>query len=87
LKRVQKKEIGNQDEGFTISQAIPIDNVPEKARRKQKRQYVQIDDRYISEHYYSNESANILHEKDGRISKLKQFDYKVHKFNKNRRSE
>ena len=36
--------------------------------------------RYGAEHFYNtNNNENILHEKDGVISKMKQFDYKIHK--------
>ena len=36
--------------------------------------------RYGAEHFYNtNNNENILYEKDGVISKMKQFDYKIHK--------
>jgi len=39
-----------------------------------------LDDHYIAENYYKGFSDDsILYEKDGTISKMLQFDYKVHK--------
>ena len=47
------------------------------------------DDRYIAENYYRGfqDGDGILHEKDGTISKLMQFDYKVHKLMKDPKSK
>ena len=40
-----------------------------------------VDDRYIAENYYqSNNMDELLYEKDSSISKMKQFDYKIHKY-------
>jgi hypothetical protein len=40
-----------------------------------------IDDRYIAENYYQSANMDeLLYEKDGTISKMKQFDYKIHKY-------
>jgi hypothetical protein len=40
-----------------------------------------INDRYVADNYYqSGDMDEILFEKDGTISKMKQFNYKVHKF-------
>ena len=40
-----------------------------------------IDDRYVADNYYQSANMDeLLFEKDGTISKMKQFDYKVHKF-------
>ena len=41
---------------------------------------IAVDDRYIAENYYNNQMDEVLYEKDGTISKMKQFDYKIHKF-------
>ena len=63
-----------------------MDNIAENAQNKQKRKSIEalFDDRYIAENYYRGfqDGDGILHEKDGTISKLKQFDYKVHKLMK-----
>ena len=63
--------------------AKPIDNLPEKAQLNQRRSILKktLNDRYIADNYYpSADMDNILFEKDGLVSKMKQFDYKVHKF-------
>jgi hypothetical protein len=39
-----------------------------------------VDDRYIAENYYQNSMDEVPFEKDGVISKMKQFDYKIHKY-------
>ena len=68
---------------FTVSKAANIDNLPHKAQAKQRQQILSksIDDRYVADHYYPQANMDeILFEKDGTISKMKQFDYKVHKF-------
>ena len=40
-----------------------------------------MDDRYIAENYYqSNDMDELLYERDGDISRMRQFDYKIHKY-------
>lgn len=42
-----------------------------------------LDDQYIAENYYKGfADDSILYERDGTISKMRQFDYKVHKLMK-----
>jgi hypothetical protein len=50
--KLERKQVTNQKEEFVISKAKPMDNVPEKAQAKQKRQLIKVDDRYIAENYY-----------------------------------
>lgn len=76
-----------QDSNFVISKAINMDNLPEKAQANQKKQFLKtaINDRYVADNYYQSANMDeILFEKDGTISKMRQFDYKVHKFLKKR---
>lgn len=71
------------DSNFTISKARNIDNLPEKAQARQRASVLRktIDDRYVADNYYPQANMDeILFERDGTISKMKQFDYKVHKF-------
>jgi len=66
-----------------ISKAATIDNRPEKAQFNQRRKILKnaINDRYVAENYYkSGDTDEILFERDGTISKMRQFDYKIHKF-------
>ena len=68
---------------FTFSKAKNMDNLPEKAQANQRAAVLKksIDDRYVADNYYPQANMDeILFEKDGTISKMKQFDYKVHKF-------
>jgi hypothetical protein len=45
-----------------------------------------INDRYVADNYYQSANMDeLLFEKDGTISKMLQFDYKVHKFLKKKR--
>ena len=72
------------EDNFIFTKAINIDNLPEKAQFKQRQQTLDAvlnDDKYVAENYYKGYSDNesILHERDGLISRMKQFDYKVHK--------
>lgn len=48
-----------------------------------------VNDRYIAENYYQSQNMDeLLYEKDGTISKMKQFDYRVHKYyKKNKENE
>ena len=78
--KLERKEISNKNEEFIISKAKPIDNIPEKAQANQKRKLIKVDDRYIAENYYQNSMDEVMYEKDGTISKMKQFDYKIHKY-------
>lgn len=76
---------GTKEEStFFVTKAKPIDNTPEKAQENQKRKILQVvgvDDRYIAENYYHNTSnEDLLYEKDGTISKMRQFEYKIHKY-------
>ena len=69
---------------FLITKAVNIDNLAEVAQKRQKSKLLKgilTDDKYIAENYYKGYSDNdsILHERDGLISKMKQFDYRVHK--------
>ena len=57
-----------------------MDNLPEKAQANQKRKLIKVDDRYIAENYYQNSMDEVMFEKDGTISKMRQFDYKIHKY-------
>jgi len=70
-------------DSFIISKAKNLDNIPAKAQNKQKLKALDglFDDRYIAENYYRGfqDDEALLYEKDGTISKLLQFDYKVHK--------
>ena len=84
LKRVKQK---SKSDGFVLSKAVPIDNRPEKAQANQKAQILKrtINDRYVADNYYQSANMDdVLFEKDGLISRMKQFDYKVHKFIKKR---
>ena len=68
---------------FVITKAKTMDNRPEKAQANQRAKIISkaIDDRYVADNYYQNTGMDeILFEKDGTISKMMQFDYKVHKF-------
>jgi hypothetical protein len=42
------------DSNFIITKAVNMDNLPEKAQAKQKKQILNkvIDDRYVADHYY-----------------------------------
>lgn len=65
-----------------------MDNTPEKAQANQKRKIIKVtvDDRYIAENYYKSYDMNeLMYEKDGTISRMRQFDYKIHKFKKSKR--
>ena len=69
-----------------LTKANPLSHNIEKCRDNQKKQILKksINDLYVAENYYKGMSdESILHEKDGTISKLMQFDYKVHKIIKN----
>jgi len=68
---------------FIVSKASTIDNLASKAQWKQKQQILKqtIDDRYVADNYYPMANMDeVLFEKDGTVSRMKQFDYKVHKF-------
>ena len=69
--KLERKQVTNQKEEFVISKAKPMDNIPEKAQAKQKRQLIKVDDRYIAENYYQNSMEEVMYEKDGTISKMK----------------
>lgn len=80
LERETKAQIQSN---FVLSKAKTMDNLPEKAQERQRQQILKksIDDRYVADNYYPQANMDeILFEKDGTISKMKQFDYKVHKF-------
>jgi hypothetical protein len=73
----------NSDNTFVISRAKPMDNLPEKAQLNQKRKLlknVTINSQYVAENYYQNSMDELMYEKDGTISKMRQFAYKVHKY-------
>lgn len=81
----REEETLSKDQTFLITKAKPIDNIPEKAQANQKKnilkKIVGVDDRYIAENYYqSSQVTDLLYEKDGTISKMRQFDYKIHKY-------
>jgi hypothetical protein len=45
-----------------------------------------INDRYVADNYYQSVNMDeLLFEKDGTISKMRQFDYKVHRFLRKRK--
>lgn len=70
-------------DSFVISKAAPIDNLPEKAQENQKKKLlknVKVSHQYVAENYYQNSMDEIMHEKDGTISKMRQFSYKIHKY-------
>ena len=83
---LERKEVligGKKSDNFVISKATTIDNRPEKAQANQRAKILKtsINDRYVADHYYQNTNMDeILFERDGTISKMRQFDYKVHKF-------
>ena len=73
---------------FIISKAQPLQHNLAKSKRKNQDLILQrsLDDHYIAENYYKGFSDDsILYEKDGTISKMLQFDYKVHKLIKGNR--
>lgn len=73
----------NKDSNFIISKAKPIDNTPEKAQFGQRKQIINntINCRYVAENYYNRgDTDEILFERDGQISKMRQFDYKIYKY-------
>ena len=79
LERVEASSRGN----FVIKKAKNMDNLVEKAQANQRRKILQktINDRYVADHYYQSANMDeLLFEKDGTISKMWQFDYRVHKF-------
>ena len=79
LERVEESSKGN----FVIKKAKNLDNLVEKAQANQRRKILQktINDRYVADHYYQKANMDeLLFEKDGTISKMWQFDYRVHKF-------
>ncbi|TNV82125.1 hypothetical protein FGO68_gene12404 [Halteria grandinella] len=83
--KLKKPNSDEQGGGFVISKAKPLDNTPEKAQENQKKELfkkiVGVDDRYIAENYYqSNDMDELLYERDGDISRMRQFDYKIHKY-------
>ena len=83
MEKLERTEIVQVRGNFVISKAENIDNRPEKAQANQRKQIMKsvINDRYVADNYYSfQDSDEILFEKDGTIAKMKQFDYKVHKF-------
>ena len=85
MEELERETLKNEggSSNFTLSKQVPIDNRPEKAQAKQKAQILKmsVNDRYVAENYYqSTANDHILYEKDGTISKMKQFDYKIHKF-------
>ena len=75
------------DDSFLVTKAVPLDNTPEKAQTSQKKRLLKgVDDRYIAENYYQSANMDeLLYEKDGTISKMRQFDYKVHRYRPLRR--
>eukprot|EP00347_Sterkiella_histriomuscorum_P017224 403350209 len=85
LERVQVNDANSKDpeQNFFITKAKPIDNTPEKAQANQKKKIIKVtvNDRYIAENYYkTSDMDELLYEKDGTISKMRQFDYKIHRF-------
>ena len=67
---------------FVISKAVPLSHSVAKARHHQKVKTLKksVDNLYVAENYYKGISdESLLYEKDGTISKMLQFDYKVHK--------
>ena len=87
LERVKHPKF-TQDSNFVVTKAVNMDNLPEKAQAKQKKQMLKtaINDRYVADNYYQSANMDeLLFEKDGTISKMLQFDYKVHKFLKKKR--
>ena len=80
---MDREELHNSQGTFVISKAKPLDNLPEKAQLNQKKKLlkdVSINSQYVAENYYQNSMDEILYEKDGSISKMRQFAYKVHKY-------
>jgi len=80
LERVPDK---GSDDTFLVTKAVALDNTPEKAQLNQKRKRLlkSVDDRYIAENYYQSANMDeLLYEKDGTISKMRQFDYKIHRY-------
>ena len=87
LERVKHPKF-TQDSNFVVTKAVNMDNLPEKAQANQKKQMLKtaINDRYVADNYYQSANMDeLLFEKDGTISKMLQFDYKVHKFLKKKR--
>ena len=83
MKELVRETTQSVGSNFTISKAKTIDNLPAKAQLKQRQQILSktINDRYVADNYYPQANMDeVLFEKDGTISKMKQFDYKVHKF-------
>lgn len=83
LNSLQRDLTSKVKSNFLVSKAKTMDNLPEKAQARQRQQILKksIDDRYVADTYYPQSGMDeILFEKDGTISKMKQFDYKVFKF-------
>ena len=79
-----ERDVQTKNDNFVISKALTIDNRPEKAQAKQRQQIVKIaiNDRYVADNYYqSADMDELMFEKDGTISKMKQLQYKVSKNN------
>lgn len=80
---MNKSSDASSESNFVMTKAKTIDNRPEKAQANQKKAILKrtINDRYVADNYYNTFNMDeILYEKDGTISRMKQFDYKVHKF-------
>jgi len=80
LQTFKKKSLARSS-NFTLSKTSTGISDAELMRRQRIGKLKKIDVlRYGAEHFYnSSNMENILHEKDGVISKMKQFDYKVHR--------
>lgn len=76
-----KKKVGPHESKFTLSKTSTGFSDAEINRRHRMAKMKKIDIlKYGAEHFYNtNNMENIIHEKDGVISKMKQFDYKTYR--------
>lgn len=82
MKKLERKPKAEISKSFIVSKAEPLshNNQRSSAIQRSKILNASLNDMYVAENYYKGISdESILFERDGVISRLKQFDYKTHK--------
>ena len=77
---------------MNVSKATPLSHNNEltDVRNKQSVLRASLNNMYVAENYYKGmqgDGEHILYERDGTISKQRQFDYKVHTLMKNQKHD
>ena len=87
--KLDRKTHTQVSKSFVMSKATPLSHSNEKSSAKQRSKILNasLNDMYVAENYYKGISdESILFERDGVISRLKQFDYKTHKVVRQRKA-